>query len=248
MAAGADVRDGRMLRVGPPHILPRHHHMRQRIGIEPRGRPIDHLPPVLEDRDPARDRHHVRHVVAHQDDRLPVGLSRRIRSSTCAVSFTPSAAVGSSITISSALSRSAREIATAWRWPPDRFSTAHVGVGQRDAEPRQIGRRVARACAPCRAGRSASARRRGRRSARSRGAGRARGPGRSSRCRRRARRAASGSAPPSPRTVIAPALGSCAPEMMRISVDLPAPLSPQMPSTSPAATSRSAAAQRLDAP
>ena len=55
---------------------------------------------------------------------LPSALSRRIRSSTCAVSFTPSAAVGSSITISSAFQRSAREIATACRCPPDRFSTA----------------------------------------------------------------------------------------------------------------------------
>ncbi|MCY1361868.1 hypothetical protein D9M69_485590 [compost metagenome] len=36
-----------------------------------------------------------------------------------------------------------------------------------------------------------------------------------------------------------PPLGACAPEMMRISVDLPAPLSPQMAMTLPCGTSRS---------
>src|SRR4029453_17429286 len=45
-----------------------------------------------------------------------------------------------------------------------------------------------------------------------------------------------------------PSLGSCAPETIRISVDLPAPLSPQIATTSAAATSRSTPRSASTAP
>ena len=53
-------------------------------------------------------------------------LSLRMRSSTSALSLTPRAAVGSSMMMISAFQRSAREIATAWRCPPESRSTGRV--------------------------------------------------------------------------------------------------------------------------
>ena len=50
---------------------------------------------------------------------MPSSLSWRTRLRTCAVSAGPSAAVGSSMIRIRALKWTARAMATAWRWPPD---------------------------------------------------------------------------------------------------------------------------------
>src|SRR6266516_4296721 len=60
----------------------------------------------------------------------PLSLIRRIRSSTCPVSRTPSAAVGSSMMTSLLAKAAARATATPWRWPPERSSTGLVIVGR----------------------------------------------------------------------------------------------------------------------
>ena len=65
----------------------------------------------------------------------PRSRRSRIILSTCADSFTPSAAVGSSRMMTLLPNAAARATATAWRWPPDSVSTAwrHVLDGA-DAE------------------------------------------------------------------------------------------------------------------
>ena len=49
--------------------------------------------------------------------------------STCAVSCTPSAAVGSSMMISLEEKAAVRAIATHWRWPPDMFRIVFDRLG-----------------------------------------------------------------------------------------------------------------------
>ena len=94
-----------------------------------------------------------------------------------------------------------------------------------------------RACAAGRspAGRAAgaSARGRGTRWRRHRDCRPAQGPGRSSRCRGRARRAGWRSCNGWPSNSSSPSSGGNTPEMILISVDLPAPLSPASATTSP---------------
>src|ERR1700738_1960730 len=58
---------------------------------------------------------------------VPPRCSARMRSRTWRLSATPSAAVGSSMMTMRAFQRSARAIATAWRWPPESSSTGRGG-------------------------------------------------------------------------------------------------------------------------
>ena len=51
----------------------------------------------------------------------PCSFRVRMMFSTCAVSCTPSAAVGSSMMVSFEWKVAVRAIATHWRWPPDMF-------------------------------------------------------------------------------------------------------------------------------
>ena len=82
-----------------------------------------------------------------------------------------------------------------------------------------------------------SARGRGTCSCRPSAGRRAPGPGRPPRCRARAPSWRSPSSPVSPSMVMAPEVGGCTPEMILISVDLPAPLSPTSATISPGWTS-----------
>ena len=56
----------------------------------------------------------------------PLSRTRRISSSTMLPSFTPRAAVGSSMMTTWRANAAARATATHWRWPPDNVSTACV--------------------------------------------------------------------------------------------------------------------------
>ena len=64
----------------------------------------------------------------------PSSRSRRMSSSTLAVSWTPSAAVGSSMMTSLELKPAARQMATAWRWPPESRRTRDSDRGHVDGQ------------------------------------------------------------------------------------------------------------------
>ena len=168
----------------------------------------------------------------------PWSRTRRISSSTLRVCTTPSAAVGSSMNTTLLAHITARQIATPWRWPPDRLATGAVGVLDVDAEvaERLVGcggaSRPCRGSRACRAGRGAAARGRGTCSRPGRARAPARGPGRRSRCRARAPRAACGATTGLPSNRISPLSGGWTPESVLTSVLLPAPLSPISATTS----------------
>ena len=130
-----------------------------------------------------------------------------MRSRTCAVWLTPSAAVGSSRISSLASQSVARATATAWRWPPESEPTRSrrlsivVTAGRACARPRAPPSRARRAPASRRApSRACRAPGRGRGSRRCRGCRTARGPGRRSRSRGGWRRSACGWRPRGPRS------------------------------------------------
>ena len=68
-----------------------------------------------------------------QDDTIQevVVTGSRISVPTFAVSSGPSAAVGSSMMRTRALKCTARAMATAWRWPPERLATSFDSEGSR---------------------------------------------------------------------------------------------------------------------
>ena len=73
----------------------------------------------------------------------PCSFSVRMMFSTCAVSCTPSAAVGSSMMVSLEWKVAVRAIATHWRWPPDMLRMVFVDVRDLDAGLLQRRRSVA---------------------------------------------------------------------------------------------------------
>ena len=175
---------------------------------------------------------------------MPWSRRRRIRFSTSATWRTLIAAVGSSISTILASDSRVRAIATAWRWPPDICRPGRAAGSPTSA--RRTARRRARYMAPCS---------RGSRTARSRLPELA--PEKDVRRRRqvvaerqvliddldavlRAPRPAGGSARrwPSMRDA-AVRSGGKLPAMILTSVDLPAPLSPIRPTTSPGSSVRS---------
>ena len=166
----------------------------------------------------------------------PSSRRRTISSSTRAVSWTPRAAVGSSMMMSLEANPAARQIETACRWPPERRRTREPTAGTLTARVETISSALVRIARRLR---------------------NATGPNlrTSSRLRNRfchtvrsstsARFWCTVSIPASlascgdrkftvsPSKEIAPESGECTPLTQRISVDLPAPLSPTMAVTSP---------------
>ena len=182
----------------------------------------------------------------------PRSLRRRMRSSTWRVWATPRAAVGSSRITSFGSPSSERAMATIWRWPPDSDATGVVTLGMRDesdvisstercsmAVSSRSVHRAERALAGTPRGRGTGCPRR-------RGCRRARGPGRRSRCRARSRPAGRVMWTGSPRKRNSPLSARPTPEMVLISVDFPAPLSPTRATTSPASMLEVHVRERLD--
>ena len=73
----------------------------------------------------------------------PASRTRPIRSSTCCVWATPSAAVGSSMKITRFAHTSARATATHWRWPPENSRIGAFSDGQVDRQAVQVLGRLA---------------------------------------------------------------------------------------------------------
>src|SRR3546814_15641913 len=53
-------------------LAPGHHQVAERVGVEAGDRPVDHLSPLLQDRDPPGHRHHIR------PDRKSVGSGKSV--------------------------------------------------------------------------------------------------------------------------------------------------------------------------
>ena len=170
----------------------------------------------------------------------PRSAAARIVSTTISVWRAPSAAVGSSIRITFVAHFTARAIATACRWPPERSLDRDVdrsGARSRAARsassdvPRHRGAREH--AEPAEHARSQRARGRGRCSARHAEVGREREVLVDGLDSERVRVAHRGEPTGAPRTPISPASAGTAPHMLFIRVDLPAPLSPTRATISP---------------
>src|SRR3954468_24793558 len=167
-------------------------------------------------------------------DTRPSARSRATRSRIIAPSLAPIAASGSSSRMMSASELTVRATAIAWRWPPDSFAT---GTSRRGTFTPIWSSAVRASCFIARFARNGV------------------GPMRSSRLRNMLWKTESSltsarswytqsipserawsterSSVSSPRTYSVPSSGFWKPDMILISVDFPAPLSPSSPSTSP---------------
>ena len=202
------------------------------------GRLVERDLAVLDQVDAVAGLQDVDVVVSDHDDRDPALLAcrRATRSRIIAPSLAPIAASGSSSRRMSASECTVRATAIAWRWPPDSRATGTSSRGMLtpiSSSASRVSRCASRGwpgtaagCGPARGAGTCCGRPTARR--------RARGPGRRSRSRASAR------GRPTVQLVLlaverasAPRRASGSPQMILISVDLPAPLSPSRPSTSP---------------
>ena len=176
----------------------------------------------------------------------PRSRSRSMRSSTSAVCATPSAAVGSSSTITRGFPSSERAIATVWRWPPDSEATGIRTVGIRaDSSPSSSQARVSICTSSSRHGVSSRPRKRFCTTFRFSHSARSWNTVAIPRCI-----AALGSAMSTGSELkeMLPRSGRCTPARTFTRVDFPAPLSPTMAITSPCTTSRSMSVRAFTAP
>ena len=219
------------------------------FGLEVAGRPAE-----AQHEDPVGDLEDVGEVVAdhdHAEAALAQPLDQLQHLAVCA---TPSAAVGSSSSTTFGSPSSERATATCWRWPPESVPTSVRTLGIVTASAREqlagpvLHRSPRRAGARPRRRRARSPRARGTGWRRRRGCRRAPGPGRRSRSRARSRPGAGDRDRSRRRSGSSPASASGCPAIVLTSVDLPAPLSPTRPTTSPAWTSKSTPSSACTAP